>query len=71
MRDFAQLVAGIDVESKVRTWGRVSQPLLDLADVRDAVIYNQLIDVDTLQKLCDSQHALYQALNVSGDGPVL
>lgn len=71
MRDLAQLIAEIGTESKVRTWGRVSQALLDLANVRDAVMHNQLIDDDTLQKLYDSQYALYQALNDSGDGSAL
>lgn len=65
-RDLAQLITEIAHESKIQAWAGISQALLDLADIRDAVMHNQLIDDGQLNKLYDLQASFYQALNASG-----
>ncbi len=62
-RDLALLMVEIAADLKSATWAQAAQAMSDLADVRDAVMHNQLIDDGALARLTDLQLILYRALN--------
>lgn len=62
-RDLANLIAEIGREMGSEAWQRIAEAIRDLADVRDAVMHNQLIDDDALQRLYDLQAGIYEALS--------
>ena len=66
-RGLAQLVAEISAEAHLPGWALVAQASLDLANVRDAVMRQQLIDDEALTHLVDLQTMIYHALNEAPD----
>ncbi len=61
-RDLAELIEEIERELKSSTWRQIAQSLRQLANVRDAVMHNQLIDDKQLRDLYMLQAAVLRAL---------
>ncbi len=64
-RDLAGLITEIGAETQSAGWSEIAQSLLRLAEIRDAVMHNQLVDDRALQQLYALQADIYQALNAS------
>ena len=62
-RDLANLIEELGAESKSPEWLRISQAIRTLSDVRDAVMHNQLIDDNDLQRLYNLQANIFEALS--------
>lgn len=65
-RDLANLIEEVGSKMRSREWLRIAQAIRSLSDVRDAVMHNQLIDDDELQRLYDLQADIYEALSKPG-----
>lgn len=63
-RDLAALIEEISEENGSKKWQEIANKMNSLAEVRDAVMHNQLIDITDLKRLYDLQADLYAALSV-------
>lgn len=61
-RDLADLIEEIGREMNSETWQRITKALRELANVRDVVMHNQLIDDKQLVQLYKLQASVYAAL---------
>lgn len=62
-RDLASIITDLARELKSSSWTQVAEAINELSGIRDAVMHNQLIDIDELEKLRDLQIAITDALS--------
>lgn len=62
-KDLALLLEEISLKLNSPIWKQIADTINDLTGIRDAVMHNQLIDEDALQKLYSLQETLYLALS--------
>jgi len=58
-RDLAILLAELSRETKKSQWSDMGKKVMDLADIRDAVMHNQMIGGKVLQDLVSLQKSVY------------
>jgi hypothetical protein len=63
-RDLAKLVSEAAPEKNSQTWQKIAQTVRAVAELRDAVMHNQLIDDKALKQLHTLQKDLYAALSL-------
>jgi hypothetical protein len=61
--DLADLISELSLMNKSNEWKRISQSIVSLSHVRNAVMHNQMIDDQSLIKLYDLQAEIYDALS--------
>jgi len=62
-RDLAGLIEEIGAKMDSEAWQRIARAIRGLADIRDAVMHNQIVDDLALQQLYALQGDIYQALS--------
>jgi hypothetical protein len=62
-RDLARLIKEISREMGSEAWQDIAKAIMELSDIRDAVIHNQLIEGSALQRLRELRADIYEALD--------
>lgn len=68
-RDLAGILSELASQTGVTTWNGIARALLDLSDVRDAVMHNQLISDADYEELQSLRTSIYAALNSVARSP--
>lgn len=67
-RDLAKIISDIGYESRTDAWKPIADAIEKLADVRDAVMHHQLIDLNTLKQLYALQVKMYNLVDTQTNG---
>lgn len=62
-RDLARIIEEIGREMGSEIWQHVADAILELSDIRDAVMHNQLIEGSALRRVYELRADIYKALN--------